>query len=311
MPRGLRRREWRQERCFINMCQAAKRPDTSITRAGAKLLRRYFADYGIPANELANMAEPPEAEKETTREASTVWSSGLTEIAEFVLAQTRRVQSAVATGNFPDLDSTGFPRRDFLDGISSTGFPRRGFGLTGFGETGALVDPSDGYASHWILAPCLTAHHPRRLSRRARPCVAPINTRRVLISRVEVHHSRPPTSISPSSSGARRAHFFAGHYTTTVPLPRTRTPQVGVSLHIMVRAEDIYVEEGGPDTGNLETAGIVVYASRAHRSRLPDPSDQLAVAQAASPRSNRDSALPWRNVIKRSNPSQLWSSNAA
>ncbi|EGZ24222.1 hypothetical protein PHYSODRAFT_325362 [Phytophthora sojae] len=41
----------------MNMCQAAKRQGTSITEAGAKLLRRYFADYGIPANQLANMVD--------------------------------------------------------------------------------------------------------------------------------------------------------------------------------------------------------------------------------------------------------------
>ncbi|EGZ21410.1 hypothetical protein PHYSODRAFT_329361 [Phytophthora sojae] len=86
----------------------------------------------------------------------------------------------------------------------------RGLGLTGLGETGALVGPSDDYASHWILAPCLTDHHPRRLSVELGPASRP-SIRIAFISRVEVHHSRPPTSISaPSSSGARRAHFFAG-----------------------------------------------------------------------------------------------------
>ncbi|KAE8894374.1 hypothetical protein PF002_g11693 [Phytophthora fragariae] len=114
------------------------------------------------------------------------------------------------------------PRRVLVGGVRvgafcSTGFARRGLGLVPFAETGVWVDSSDDYASHWILAPCPTVHHPCRIFRRA---VAPIKPRRVSsaasksITHVRRHPSRrllPPAPGAPTSS--------AGYYTTVEQLP--------------------------------------------------------------------------------------------
>ncbi|KAE9117904.1 hypothetical protein PF002_g10112 [Phytophthora fragariae] len=110
------------------------------------------------------------------------------------------------------------PRRVLVVGVRvgafcSAGFAGRGLGSARFTETGVLVDSSDDYASHWILAPCLTAHHPCRISRRA---VAPIK---------RVAFPQPRRSPSLTSVDIHLGAFFlrrpacpptssAGYYTT-------------------------------------------------------------------------------------------------
>ncbi|EGZ15017.1 hypothetical protein PHYSODRAFT_333290 [Phytophthora sojae] len=129
-------------------------------------------------------------------------------------------------------------------------------------KPGALVDPSDDYASHWILAPCLTAHHPRRLSRRARPCVAPIHPRR--------GPSFVPWRLLPPGPGAP---------TSSAGLLRG-TPSFMARRHD-VDANDIDLEEEELDTDDLEAAGCAVCALGAHRLRLPvAPQVQLPASGA-------------------------------
>ncbi|KAE8908206.1 hypothetical protein PF003_g7978 [Phytophthora fragariae] len=136
---------------------------------------------------------------------------------------------------------------------------------------------------------------------------------------IRVAFSQPCRGPSLASANIHLGAFFlrcptssAGYYTTFVPLPRTRTPQVGVSSQNLPRAfassrhrrifcprglprstpsfmarrhdvdaDDIDLEEREHDTDDLEAAGCAVCALGAHRLRLPiAPQVQLPASGA-------------------------------
>ncbi|EGZ06951.1 hypothetical protein PHYSODRAFT_530344, partial [Phytophthora sojae] len=157
---------------------------------------------------------------------------------------------------------------------------------------------------HRVSRPITHADFPVELGPASRPSI-----------RVAFHQPRRSPSLAsrrllPPAPGAPTSS--AGYYTTFVPLPRTRPPQVGVSSQNLPRAfassrhhrvfcprsplrgtpsfiarrhdvdvNDIDLEEEELDTDDLEAAGCAVCALGAHRPRLPvAPQAQLPASGA-------------------------------